>query len=183
MTDQSPNEIFHASSFMQGHNAEYLEQLYARYATDPNAVDEAWQAFFRQLGDTEIEAKTICLAMGSTVIDLPFLPADGDRAAEETQEHAAADEDGQRADAESAEIAVLPGGGSRVIHLDPVDIYRRVTFLRAADALDRVGRILACYYFADRTGQSGLTTRDVEALTDRLGRMEIGAQHPRHRLR
>ncbi|MEM9476636.1 MAG: 2-oxoglutarate dehydrogenase E1 component [Pseudomonadota bacterium] len=57
MTEQSPNDIFHASSFMQGHNAEYLEQLYARYAEDPNAVDEAWQSFFRQLGDTEIDAK------------------------------------------------------------------------------------------------------------------------------
>ena len=42
MTDQSPNDQFHASSFMQGHNAEYLEQLYARYANDPNAVDEAY---------------------------------------------------------------------------------------------------------------------------------------------
>jgi hypothetical protein len=35
MTEQSPNDQFHASSFMQGHNAEYLEQLYARYANDP----------------------------------------------------------------------------------------------------------------------------------------------------
>ena len=42
---------------MQGHNAEYLEQLYARYANDPNAVDEAWQAFFRQLGDDEVSVK------------------------------------------------------------------------------------------------------------------------------
>jgi 2-oxoglutarate dehydrogenase E1 component len=57
MTDQSPNDLFHASSFLQGHNAEYIEQLYARFATDPNAVDEAWQQFFRQLGDTEIDAK------------------------------------------------------------------------------------------------------------------------------
>ncbi|WP_120499527.1 2-oxoglutarate dehydrogenase E1 component [Roseovarius sp. EL26] len=53
MTDQSSNDQFHASSFMQGHNAEYLEQLYARYANDPNAVDEAWQAFFAQLGDDQ----------------------------------------------------------------------------------------------------------------------------------
>ncbi len=45
MTDQSPNDLFHASSFMQGHNAEYLEQLYARYANDPNAVDAAWKNF------------------------------------------------------------------------------------------------------------------------------------------
>ena len=57
MTEQSPNDHFHASSFMQGHNAEYLEQLYARYANDPNAVDEAWQAFFAQLGDDEISVK------------------------------------------------------------------------------------------------------------------------------
>ncbi|WP_071672961.1 2-oxoglutarate dehydrogenase E1 component [Nioella nitratireducens] len=52
MTDQSPNDLFHASSFMQGANAEYLEQLYAQYANDPNAVDQAWQEFFRALGDT-----------------------------------------------------------------------------------------------------------------------------------
>ncbi|MEO0523021.1 MAG: 2-oxoglutarate dehydrogenase E1 component [Pseudomonadota bacterium] len=57
MTDQSPNDQFHASSFMQGHNAEYLEQMYARYASDPAAVDEAWQAFFRAMGDDEISVK------------------------------------------------------------------------------------------------------------------------------
>jgi 2-oxoglutarate dehydrogenase E1 component len=41
MTEQNPNDVFHASSFMQGHNAEYLEQLYAQYAQNPDAVDEA----------------------------------------------------------------------------------------------------------------------------------------------
>ncbi|ABD53748.1 2-oxoglutarate dehydrogenase E1 component [Jannaschia sp. CCS1] len=53
MNDQSPNDTFHASSFMQGHNAEYLEQLYAQYAKDPAAVDAAWADFFAQLGDAE----------------------------------------------------------------------------------------------------------------------------------
>ena len=38
MTDQSNNDQFHTSSFMRGHNAEYLEQLYARYTQDLNAV-------------------------------------------------------------------------------------------------------------------------------------------------
>lgn len=57
MTEQSPNDIFHASSFMQGHNAEYLEQMYARYAADPAAVDKVWQEFFRQLGDAELDVK------------------------------------------------------------------------------------------------------------------------------
>ena len=51
MTDHSGNAQFHALSFMQGHNAEYLEQLYARYANDPNAVDADWAAFFEQMGD------------------------------------------------------------------------------------------------------------------------------------
>ena len=57
MTEHSPNDQFHASSFMQGHNAEYLEQLYARYANDPNAVDAAWAEFFRQMGDAELDVK------------------------------------------------------------------------------------------------------------------------------
>ena len=57
MTDHPANDQFHASSFMQGHNAEYLEQMYARYANDPNAVDESWQEFFKALGDEEQSVK------------------------------------------------------------------------------------------------------------------------------
>jgi dihydrolipoamide dehydrogenase len=36
-------------------------------------------------GETEIGAKNICLAMGSTVINLPFLPIDGDRVVSSTE--------------------------------------------------------------------------------------------------
>ncbi|WP_372893367.1 2-oxoglutarate dehydrogenase E1 component [Rhodosalinus sp.] len=57
MTDQSSNDSFKASSFMQGHNAAYLEQLYARYAEDPSAVDEGWKAFFEGLGDAERDVR------------------------------------------------------------------------------------------------------------------------------
>ncbi|WP_299403433.1 2-oxoglutarate dehydrogenase E1 component [uncultured Roseobacter sp.] len=57
MTEHTPNDQFHASSFMQGHNAEYLEQMYARYANDPNAVDDAWRAFFKAMGDDEVSVK------------------------------------------------------------------------------------------------------------------------------
>jgi 2-oxoglutarate dehydrogenase E1 component len=57
MTEQNPNDVFHASSFMQGHNAEYLEQLYAQYAQNPDAVDEAWRAFFADLGDAAMDAR------------------------------------------------------------------------------------------------------------------------------
>ncbi|MDO5621514.1 MAG: 2-oxoglutarate dehydrogenase E1 component [Paracoccus sp. (in: a-proteobacteria)] len=51
MNDQSPNTAFHDSSFLQGHNAEYVEQLYGQWAKDPSAVDAAWDAFFSGLGD------------------------------------------------------------------------------------------------------------------------------------
>ena len=57
MNDQSPNPQFKASSFMQGHNAEYLEQLYAQYAQDPKALDETWQNFFEAMGDDEVSIK------------------------------------------------------------------------------------------------------------------------------
>lgn len=76
MTDQSPNDIFHASSFMQGHNAEYLEQMYARYASDPNAVDAAWQDFFRQLGDAELDVKAEAAGPSWARSDWPPAPND-----------------------------------------------------------------------------------------------------------
>jgi 2-oxoglutarate dehydrogenase E1 component len=33
-------------------NAIFAEELYARWAEDPHSVDESWQAYFRQLGDS-----------------------------------------------------------------------------------------------------------------------------------
>ncbi|MFK7943368.1 MAG: thiamine pyrophosphate-dependent enzyme, partial [Paracoccaceae bacterium] len=51
MAEVSSNEQLHASSFLQGHNAEYVEQLHARYVTDAASVDPSWQAYFASLGD------------------------------------------------------------------------------------------------------------------------------------
>ncbi|HAY99483.1 MAG TPA: 2-oxoglutarate dehydrogenase E1 component, partial [Opitutae bacterium] len=76
MTDQSSNDQFHASSFMQGHNAEYLEQLYAQYANDPNAVDAAWQGFFAQLGDADLDVKAEATGPSWARADWPPLPND-----------------------------------------------------------------------------------------------------------
>ncbi|MGB7241370.1 MAG: 2-oxoglutarate dehydrogenase E1 component [Sulfitobacter sp.] len=76
MTEHSRNDQFHASSFMQGHNAEYLEQMYARYANDPNAVDESWQAFFRELGDDEISVKREAEGPSWARTDWPPMPVD-----------------------------------------------------------------------------------------------------------
>ncbi|MEI4472488.1 2-oxoglutarate dehydrogenase E1 component [Frigidibacter sp. MR17.24] len=76
MTDQSPNDLFHASSFLQGQNAEYIEQLYARYAADPASVDAAWAEFFRGLGDAESDVKKEAAGATWTRADWPPVPND-----------------------------------------------------------------------------------------------------------
>ena len=76
MTEQSPNDIFKASSFLQGHNAEYVEQLQARFANDPASVDEAWAAFFRELGDSEMDAKREAAGPSWARADWPPRPVD-----------------------------------------------------------------------------------------------------------
>ncbi|QJF52461.1 2-oxoglutarate dehydrogenase E1 component [Roseobacter ponti] len=76
MTDHPANDQFHASSFMQGHNAEYLEQMYARYAADPGAVDEAWQAFFKAMGDDEVSVRKEAAGPSWARSDWPPQPGD-----------------------------------------------------------------------------------------------------------
>ena len=56
MTDQSPNDALHASSFLDGANAEYIDQMQARHAQDPSSVDAAWAAFFEATGDDHATA-------------------------------------------------------------------------------------------------------------------------------
>ncbi|PWR01367.1 2-oxoglutarate dehydrogenase E1 component [Meridianimarinicoccus roseus] len=76
MTEHSPNDLFHASSFLQGHNAEYVEQLYARYAADPASVDAAWAEFFRALGDDDRDVKAEAAGPSWQRMDWPPVPDD-----------------------------------------------------------------------------------------------------------
>ncbi|CUH43533.1 2-oxoglutarate dehydrogenase E1 component [Ruegeria atlantica] len=76
MTEHTPNSAFHASSFMQGHNAEYLEQLYAQYAKDPNAVDAAWVEFFRAMGDATPDVQREAEGPSWARTDWPPMPTD-----------------------------------------------------------------------------------------------------------
>ncbi|MEL6978508.1 MAG: 2-oxoglutarate dehydrogenase E1 component [Pseudomonadota bacterium] len=55
MSALNPNDVFEASSFLQGANAAFVEQLYARYVQDPNSVDPQWRAFFAELDDAPAE--------------------------------------------------------------------------------------------------------------------------------
>ena len=76
MTEQSPTSVFHASSFLQGHNADYIEQLHARYADNPGAVDASWQAFFAGLGDTPAAARAEAVGPSWARADWPPTPQD-----------------------------------------------------------------------------------------------------------
>jgi 2-oxoglutarate dehydrogenase E1 component len=51
MSRQDANATFALTSFLYGGNASYIEDLYARYEKDPNAVDGQWRAFFQSLKD------------------------------------------------------------------------------------------------------------------------------------
>jgi 2-oxoglutarate dehydrogenase E1 component len=51
MSRQDANAAFALSSFLQGANAPYIDDIYARYEKDPATVDPEWQEFFRSLKD------------------------------------------------------------------------------------------------------------------------------------
>ena len=57
MSRQDANAAFALSSFLQGTNAPYIDDLYARYEKDPNSVDADWQAFFKSLKDAPADAQ------------------------------------------------------------------------------------------------------------------------------
>ena len=52
MSRQDANAAFALSSFLQGTNATYIDEIYARYENDPSSVDSEWQEFFKSLKDT-----------------------------------------------------------------------------------------------------------------------------------
>ena len=57
MSRQDANAAFALSSFLQGTNAAYIDDLYARYEQDPGSVDAEWQEFFKSLKDTPADVK------------------------------------------------------------------------------------------------------------------------------
>jgi len=57
MTRQEKNEQFLLSSFLYGGNASYIEDLYARYKTDPNSIDPTWASYFGRLEDSAADVE------------------------------------------------------------------------------------------------------------------------------
>ena len=55
MSRVDQNDQFLATSFLYGANAQWIEDLYARYEADPASVDAQWQSFFAALKDDPAE--------------------------------------------------------------------------------------------------------------------------------
>jgi 2-oxoglutarate dehydrogenase E1 component len=51
------NEVLAETSFLYGGNAPFVEDLYARWAADPNSVEPSWRAFFGTLQDRADEVR------------------------------------------------------------------------------------------------------------------------------
>ena len=60
MSRQDANAAFALTSFLYGGNAAYIDDLYARYETDPKAVDAEWQSFFQSLKDDAARRRKEC---------------------------------------------------------------------------------------------------------------------------
>jgi 2-oxoglutarate dehydrogenase E1 component len=67
MTQESPsarlgrssNAALEATSFLFRANAEYIEQLYVRYLTDPSSVEPSWRVLFDQLNEKDLSPSRI----------------------------------------------------------------------------------------------------------------------------
>src|ERR1700722_1105152 len=57
MSRQDANAAFALSSFLQGTNATYIDDIYARYEKDPASVDSEWQEFFKSLKDQPVDVR------------------------------------------------------------------------------------------------------------------------------
>src|SRR5229473_218178 len=57
MSRQDANAAFALSSFLQGTNAPYIDDIYARYERDSASVDAEWQEFFKSLKDRPADVR------------------------------------------------------------------------------------------------------------------------------
>ncbi|HEU0096075.1 MAG TPA: thiamine pyrophosphate-dependent enzyme, partial [Rhizomicrobium sp.] len=52
--NRASNDIFEATSFLNGINAAFVEQMHAAWQANPASVDEGWQSYFSQLGEQSL---------------------------------------------------------------------------------------------------------------------------------
>tara|TARA_B100001540_G_C15581047_1_gene539573 strand:- start:232 stop:555 length:324 start_codon:yes stop_codon:yes gene_type:complete len=60
MTSNGKNIIFEKTSFLQGSNSPFIEELYLQYLNNPNSIPQSWAEFFKGLNeDKDIIKKEI----------------------------------------------------------------------------------------------------------------------------
>ncbi len=67
---------FEQTSFLYGGNAQFIENLYARYLENPAAVDPHWRQYFAGLGDNASEAKAQVQGPSWRKANWPLSPTD-----------------------------------------------------------------------------------------------------------
>src|SRR6266513_1972165 len=76
MSRQDANAAFALSSFLQGTNAPYIDDIYARYEKDPGSVDVEWQAFFKSLKDQPVDVRKNAEGPSCARDNWPLTPQD-----------------------------------------------------------------------------------------------------------
>jgi 2-oxoglutarate dehydrogenase E1 component len=122
MTRHELNEVFASTSFLQGANATYLVELYARFEQDPDSLDPAWRAFFASLNDakTDVLADARGPSWKPSRPPVPTLLQPGTAITEEQAQAAARDTLGAR-----MLIRAYRTRGHLVAKLDPLDLTTR----------------------------------------------------------
>jgi len=76
MSRQDANAAFALSSFLQGANATYIDDLYARFEKDPSSVDAEWQEFFKSLKDNSADVQQNAAGPSWEKTNWPVTPND-----------------------------------------------------------------------------------------------------------
>ncbi|MES2028759.1 MAG: 2-oxoglutarate dehydrogenase E1 component, partial [Pseudomonadota bacterium] len=76
MSRQDANAAFALSSFLQGANATYIDELYARFEKDPSSVDAEWQEFFKSLKDSPADVQKNAEGPSWEKANWPLTPKD-----------------------------------------------------------------------------------------------------------
>ena len=76
MTEHSPNSQFRAQDFLDGANAEYIDQMAAKHAANPASVDASWAAFFAGLNESAQVVGAAAAGPSWARADWPPMPTD-----------------------------------------------------------------------------------------------------------
>ncbi len=76
MSRQDANAAFALSSFLYGANANYIDDIYARYENDPGSVEAEWQEFFASLKDQPADVQKNAVGPSWARANWPLSPQD-----------------------------------------------------------------------------------------------------------